>query len=259
MRYCFVLMGMLCAVGVATPNSLLAQTQIKVTLTTTGPVGLAPALVAAHDGSYDLFDVGGTATLGLENLAEVGDLAEVLDEADMAGANAKQFAPGGPFAPAGGTGSTDLTVADTETSLTFAAMVLPSNDWFIGTSNAIDISSLIGGSLGQFIEVPFDTAYDAGTEEEDFAFAPGGPLVGITTASDPAGGTSTTDTISMVTGSDPFAAFASLEPVSFDTTSIDFTGGTIATLRLEVVPEPATSIMLLGGIVGLVCVRRMVV
>ncbi len=256
MRYRYVSIGLACLAAVAMQGTLLAQTQLKITLTTNGPVGLAPAFVAAHNGSYDLFDIGGTATQGLEDLAEVGDLMAVLQEASDAGANAIGFAPGGPFAPSGGTGTAYLTVDDTETSLTFASMILPSNDYFIGNSNAIDISGLIGASLGTSTEIQFSTAYDAGTEEEDFAFAPGNGLVGITTSADPGGGAATNDPIVAVAGPDPFAAFANLEPASFDTTSIDFTGGTIATLRLEVVPEPATWLMAVGGAIGMLWLRR---
>lgn len=235
-----------------------AQTKIELTLTTTGPVGLAPALAAFHDGSYDLFDVGGMASPGLEDLAEVGDLTTVLTEASDAGANAVGFAPGGPFVPGGGTGSTMLTVADTETLLSFASMVLPSNDWFIGNSNALDISSLIGAAPGTSLSFNFSTVYDAGTEEEDFAFGPGNPLVGITTAATPGDGAETSDPIAAVLGPDPFAGFASLEPANFDTTSIDFTGGPVATLSLRVVPEPSTYVLAMFGAVGLAvwCRRR---
>ena len=54
------------------------------------------------------------------------------------------------------------------------------------------------------------------------------------------------DPISLVTGPDPYAAFANLEPANFDTSSIDFTGAPIATVTLTVVPEPA-SLSLVGS------------
>ena len=188
MHYRYVTFGLHLMMGLALASVADAATQIQVSLTTDGPVGLAPALVVAHDGSYDLFDVGGMATTGLEDLAEVGDLTAALAEADAAGANAIGFAAGGPFFPNGGTGSAELVVEDTETSLSFASMLLPSNDWFIGTAEAIDISSLLGAAPGTSLDIEFSTVYDSGTELEDFAFAPGGGLVGITTAADPARG-----------------------------------------------------------------------
>ena len=96
-------------------------------------------------------------------------------------------------------------------------MILPSNDYFIGNSAALDISSLLGASAGTQLSFSYSQGYDAGTEAEDFAFGPGGGLVGITTPADPPGGTVTMDPISLVTGPDPFAAFANLEPANFDT------------------------------------------
>ena len=250
---CF-LSGLVVAFGCSVAT---AQTSIRVTVTTTGPVGLAPALAAFHDGSYDVFDTGGTASAGLEALAEVGDLSTILGEAAAAGANAGAIVDGGPFVPGGGTASAVFSVDPTDTSFSFAAMVLPSNDWFIGNGSAVDISSLIGASVGTTLPaITLSTVYDAGTEEEDFAFGPGGGLVGITTTSSPGGGTSTSDPISAVSGPDPFAAFANVEPASFDTTTIDFTGGSVATVTLEVVPEPTAIALASLGVLGLCGMMR---
>ncbi|MEM8681260.1 MAG: spondin domain-containing protein, partial [Planctomycetota bacterium] len=206
-----------------------AQTQIEVTVTTTGPVGLAPVFAAFHDGSYDIFDVDGvaTASAGLELLAELGDPSILVADAP-AGVNAAGFAPGGPFAPNGGTGSQQFTVTDGQTMFALASMLLPSNDWFIGTSNSIDISSLLNAPVGSSINFDLSRVYDAGTELEDFMYAPGGPLVGITTPATPPEGTATADPISLVEGPDPFSVFANIQPANFDTSSIDFTGGAIA-------------------------------
>lgn len=233
-----------------------AQTQIEVKVTTTGPVGLAPVFGAFHDGGYDIFDSGGMATPGLELLAELGDASTIVGEATSAGANAMGFAPGGPFAPNGGMGSHVFTVDSADSSFSLAAMLLPSNDWFIGTSSAIDVSSLLGAAPGTSLDFDLSTVYDAGTEVEDFLYAPGGGLVGITTASTPPGGMETSDPISMVGGADPFAAFLNLEPASFDTSSISFAGAPVANISLTVVPEPS-SIALVGlGLLGIMQVRR---
>ena len=234
-----------------------AQTEIRVTVTTLGPVGLAPVFGAFHDGSYDIFDVDGVATAspGLELLAELGDASVLIADAP-AGVAAAGFAPGGPFMPNGGTGSGDFMVDNSQTSFSLASMILPSNDWFIGTNNAVDVSSLIGASVGSSISFDLSTAYDAGTEAEDFAFSPGNGLVGITTPADPPGGMATSDPIAVVSGPDPFAAFASLEPANFDTTAIDFTNGPIANVTLTVVPEPASLGLTGFGLLGLLGLRR---
>jgi len=234
-----------------------AQTQIEVKVTTAGPVGLAPVLAAFHDGSYDIFDTGGMATAGLEQLAEVGDPSALVSEAMAAGVSTVDgFAPGGPFAPNGAMGSHIFTVDNGDSSLSLVSMVLPTNDWFIGTGTPIDISSLLGAAPGTSLNFDLSTVYDAGTELEDFMYAPGGGLVGITTASTPPGGTATSDPISVVGGADPFASFANIEPAGFDTSSISFAGGPVASISLTVVPEPS-SVGLLGvGLLGVMVVRR---
>ena len=234
----------------------VGQTQIEVKVTTTGPVGLAPVFGAFHDGGYDIFDSGSNASAGLELLAELGDASIIIDEATSAGANAAGFAPGGPFAPNGGMGSHIFTVDSSDTSFSIASMVLPSNDWFIGTGSAVDISSLLGATPGTMLSFDLSTVYDAGTEVEDFMYAPGGGLVGITTAATPPGGMETSDPIAAVGGADPFAVFLNIEPAGFDTSSISFAGAPVANVSLTVVPEPA-SIALVGfGLLGLMQVRR---
>ena len=136
-------------------------------------------------------------------------------------------------------------------------MILPSNDWFTGTDSAVDVSGLIGAPIGTSISFALSNGYDAGTESEDFAFAPGGGLVGITTPSDPPGGTATSNPISLVSGPDPFSVFANIEPAGFDTSSIDFTTGPIANVTLTVVPEPASLGMAGLALLGLIgCLRR---
>ena len=117
-----------------------------------------------------------------------------------------------------------------------------------GSSDPLDVSSLIGAVPGTSLQFSFSTAYDAGTEAEDFAFAPGGGLVGITTPADPAGGTQTASPITVVSGPDPFASFANLEPMGFDTSSIDFTGGVIGTLTVTHDAGNPYTANLMGGL-----------
>ena len=218
------------------------QTQLQVTVETVGPVGLAPSIINFSDGSYDIFDVGADASAALEELAETGSPAGFSPPS-----GGPLLGPGvGPdsppiFAPNGASASTVFAIDDAHNTFQLAAMVLPSNDWFIGNDNAFDISSLIGAPLGTSMKFEFSSVYDAGTEQEDFAFSPGNGLIGVSTpgGGDPDFGTDTPgEVVSLVTGPDPFGSFLNI-PKGYDTTAADFTGGSIASVTITTVPEPA--------------------
>jgi hypothetical protein len=233
---CFVFVFVFGLAAIAT-----GQTQLQVTVETVGPVGLAPVIVNFSDGSYDIFDVGSAASDALEDLAETGS---PMGFAPPSGGPV--FGPGvGPgsppiYAPAGATASEVFTVDDSHTMFQIAAMVLPSNDWFIGNDTAFDVSALIGALRGSSLKFDFSLAYDAGTEEEDFDFSPGNGLIGVSNpgGGDPDFGTDTPgEVVTLVTGSDPFASFLNI-PNGFDTTTADFTSGSIASVTVTTVPEP---------------------
>ncbi len=218
-----------------------AQTQLQVTYEVVGPVGTAPVIVNFSDGSYDIFNLGSPASAALEDLAETGSPAGFMPPSGgpLLGPG---VGPGSPPIYAQGASSTAIfTIDDSHSLLQVAAMVLPSNDWFIGNDSGISIASLIGAPLGTSLSFDLSTVYDAGTEAEDFDFSPGNGLIGV---SNPGGGGANfgTDTpgglTTMVIGPDPFSTFANI-PAGFDTTVADFTGGAIASVTVTTVPEPA--------------------
>jgi len=215
---------------------------IRVTVTAPGPVGLAPAYATFHDGSFDFFDPGAAAS---------GDTSGYTHP------NGMTIVGGGPFAPNGGTASAVFDVSNADNMFSVAAMILPSNDWFVGNGSATDVSSLLGGApVGTLLSFDLSTIWDAGTELEDFAFSPGNPLVGITTPANPAGGSPQNGVVALVGGPDPFGAFANLQPGGFDTTAIDPDGSAIASISLEVVPEPSALLLFALGAASLLIRRR---
>lgn len=237
--------------GLLATGSASGETMIKVQFESKGPTGNAPVAGVFHDGSFGNFATGSAASAGLETLAEVGNPALYLAEAGFNGGT-----NGAPFAT-GNTVDFIVTVDPVNTSFSYASMVPASNDWFIGNSSAVDVSSLVGGMNGTTLSWDVTRVYDAGTELEDFAFSPGNGMLGVTTPADLAGGTDQNGVVSLVTGPDPFAAFANPSP-GFDSTAFDFTqpDTVLRTFTLTVVPEPSTAMMGLLAILPMLRRRR---
>lgn len=251
---------LLLTAGLSLPLATSSQAvSLQIRVEAPSNLGLAPALLAFHDGSVDFFDTGSNASAGLEALAEVGDTS-VLQGTLASSVDAITIANGGPFLP-GSSNTVNLTIDNANTNLSFAAMILPSNDWFIGNNASLDISTLIGASNGTELSFDFGRVYDAGTESEDFAFSPGNPIIGIDTMANPAGGTSTSDVITLVSAADPFSAFLNASPGTFDSTVYDFNsagvGNTVlGRVTITVVPEPSSLALLGLGGVALILRRR---
>lgn len=241
-----------------------AQTQqVRVEVTSNSPTGgaaITPLWVGFHNGSFDTFNVGATASAGLEEIAESGSAAGLASELGMADGRMGGVlaSPTGP--PPIQPGETVSGIFDLDSTnnqfLSYAAMVLPSSDFFVGNDNAIDLASVFSGGT-----VTFDiggTVWDAGTEVDDFATSPGNPLFGIP-AGDGAAGADQGGTISAVTG-DPYAGFLNTPagvdfgPLNFNDAALYPNG--IATVTITAVPEP-TSLGIIGlGLGGLFLRRR---
>ncbi|MDJ0653292.1 MAG: spondin domain-containing protein [Xanthomonadales bacterium] len=145
---------------------------------------LTPVWAGFHDGSFDLYDIGAPASPGLERVAEDGDTGEISAEfqslvtggIDATITEPEGFAGAPLFEPgANAVAQFDLDpVANRYFS--FASMVIPSNDAFIGNGNptAWELFDDSGNFTGpvSFI-VSGDGVRDAGTEvnnETDAAF-----------------------------------------------------------------------------------------
>lgn len=238
-----------------------AQTQIQVTIETAGNLGLAPTFASFSDGSFDLFNVGSAASAGLELSAETGNPSAFVAPV---GVNAGPIFGNNPsppiFTPNGGSNSAIFTVDAGNNQFNFVNMILPSNDWFVGNSSSIDVSSLLSGPAGSSITMSFGTVYDAGTELEDFTNGPGNPiLAGITGLTFPAG-TDQPDTpllgqggvVSVVSNPD-FSLFANA-PAGLDNSLVNFDN--IVTVTLTTVPEPNAGVLALFCLGGFAAMAR---
>jgi hypothetical protein len=119
---------------------------------------LAPLAVAIHGESYSAWSIGVESSIGLEKLAEEGDVADFLTEATDAGAYTTKAGAGLIFP--GESETLELeSISSDDLKLTFASMFINTNDAFIGIKG-LDLASLdIGDELTVLVPV-----YDAGTE-----------------------------------------------------------------------------------------------
>ncbi|MEM6547504.1 MAG: spondin domain-containing protein [Pseudomonadota bacterium] len=156
------------------------MTDLRVTIDNTSPVGgtfLTPVWFGFHDGSFDLFDGGQAASAGLEQIAEDGAAAGLATELVAADSDGEGFVitgAGGPIATQETTSQVLSVNGLSNPLVSLAAMLLPSNDAFIGTGEAVRLFDDAGNFLGaQTLVFAGENVYDAGTEfntEMDAAF-----------------------------------------------------------------------------------------
>ncbi|MDP5216458.1 spondin domain-containing protein [Ruegeria sp. 2205SS24-7] len=154
--------------------------EIRVTVRNTsdfGGIAVTPLFTGFHDNSFDIYDLGGKASAGLEALAEDGNnavLAGELQAADADGQSVNIAAARGPIAAREIASQTIDVDGASNGYLSVATMVLPSNDAFFGTANAVQIFDENGVFLGpQTLNFDGGSVRDAGTEvntEQDAAF-----------------------------------------------------------------------------------------
>jgi hypothetical protein len=169
----------LCAGVLIAPVSAEPVT-IRITVQNTAPandISFAPLRIGFHSGVYDAFDNGETATDPIISIAEGGsgsDWFPAFAAADPAATLGTVVgSPQGPLLP-GVVASTDLTVDPAiNPYFTFASMVVPSNDHFIGNDNPMAHKVLnADGTLAiTTITQTGGQIWDAGSEVTDPAAA----------------------------------------------------------------------------------------
>lgn len=163
----------------ALASSLGAQSfTVNITLENLGPSGglyLTPVFTGFHDGSFDIFDAGTAASSALEDVAEIGvtsGLESLFAASQGSSGIFATTANGGPFAPGSST-SFQLTLdVSANRYLSFASMVIPSNDTFLGNDDAIELFDAMGNFNAVSLTYTGAMAYDAGTELNDASVGP---------------------------------------------------------------------------------------
>lgn len=252
------------AVLLAAPLAV-AQQSLKITVENLGPDGgffITPVWVGLHNGGFDLFDVGSAASPGLEALAEDGIIATLSGEFAAPGrlegvvtgpSGFGSMAPQPPVIDTGEVASTtiDLINPAAYRYLSFASMVIPSNDAFIGNEDptAYEVFDAMGNFNGEFsIDVFGSDIWDSGTEVNDTMGAAFSTIGG--TATDENGVVASHAGLANFEGTGTPAGFdigAGLAPGTADP---------IARITVSLIPEPATASLVALGLTAIALRRK---
>lgn len=130
-----------------------------------------PLLFSAHDSDQHLFKLSEAASSNLQSMAEGGAIDGLISDLEALNADLNANPAAGLTAP-GQTLNFEMTTQEINTHLSIVAMILPSNDGFVGL-DSLEIPTE-EGSYTYYLN-----GYDAGTEANDEivngAGAPGVP------------------------------------------------------------------------------------
>ncbi|MCB9858225.1 MAG: spondin domain-containing protein [Phycisphaerales bacterium] len=248
------------ALAIAASSSLASAATVDVlvvaeNLAPMNSISFAPLRVGFNSGVFDAFNMGSPAMAGIISIAEGGsgsDWFPAFGAADP-GANLGTVVPNppGPLTP-GASGSAVFTIdTDVNPYFTFAAMAVPSNDYFIGNDSPTEhqLFDGAGNLIINNITLKASDIWDAGSEVDGIFGA------------------------AFLTGSNNSDRIADTENVHHDFADLSIFNGQqtaagytfdsqlgaatdVYRISFQIVPEPASAAMLLltGG--GLLLRRR---
>lgn len=254
--------GALAVAGSACAQSA-GDIQVDVTNVGNSDFFLTPAWFAFSNGTFDFFDAGSAASSSLEALAEEGDVSGLV--ADFASSGVPGNKQGVAANPAGFGGAPVIDPGETATAFitpanpagyqyfSFASMVIPSNDSFIGNDDPLayrvfDDNGDLTDASGTFTIQIFGTdVWDAGTEQN----------TGTGAAFSTLGGTGVDEqgvvTLSMQPAD--LSVFAGTQTAAGTTINrLIAPQALLATIEISIVPAPGVAGIL--GLAGLGLVRR---
>jgi len=118
-----------------------------------------PLLFSAHDSAQHMYQKGEAATASLQAMAEGGDISLLSTDMMSVGADVSDNPAAGLMMP-GQSVQFSMTTQDANTQLSAVAMILPTNDGFVGIE-----SITLPTSAGRYEY--YLNGYDAGTEVND--------------------------------------------------------------------------------------------
>jgi len=120
----------------------------------------SPIIGATHNDRYRMFQDGGTATQGIENMSELGATNTLAAEIGGAAPNTNLILPGRGLPVSPGSVPFSFSTTVNHPLVSIVTMIAPSPDWFVGVS-ALNLCP--GGRWANALTVNL-RPYDAGTD-----------------------------------------------------------------------------------------------
>lgn len=243
------------SLALASGASLAAVTEVRVTVESLAPargVAFSPFTVAFHDGSFNAFTPGTAASAGIQDIAELGDgtaYHSAFSASHPSGVTGTITATSGGFGPGvfipGASGSFDFSLDSADNAFfNFGAMVVPSNDRFVGNDAGLQILDASGNLIVNSLTIGAGQIWDSGTEVD-------GPFGAAFLVGQDA--MQHIDENGVITLNSDFSAYAGLAtPAGYNLA--DLPAGDLLRISFEVVPAPSAAALL--GLGGLVATRR---
>jgi PEP-CTERM motif len=236
-----------------------AVVRVKVTVENLAPsdsISFAPLRFGFHNGTFDAFNTGEVAGQPIISVAEGGSGADWFPAFQAAEPGAVLGSVGGALTP-GATAMSGYFMVDTSLNpfFTFASMVVPSNDHFIGNDNPMRyrLFDNAGNLLISQIDQQASQIWDNGSETTD-PLAAAFLVIGNNDLRTPQNGVVRFDFQELLA----YNGLTTAAGYVFDSDLVANTAVYRISFTSAVVPEPATWAMLIAGfgLVGVAARRR---